>query len=170
VLTRVEIEDALTALAQRLAAEGARLRIHIVGSAALVLAGFDRPYTHDVDAAFSSNARVFAVAKEIAEERGWAADWLNDKVKQFLPDHGSPQWETAIRRGGVVVLIAPRDLMLAMKLHAGRGRRDGDDVTALVNALAIGTVAQARALFESYYPNEELKPTSARWLTRLLPD
>jgi hypothetical protein len=170
VLTRFEIEGALTALAERLAAEGARLRIHIVGSAALVLAGFDRPYTHDVDAAFSSNERVIAVAREIAEERGWAADWLNDKVTQFLPDHGTPEWEAVIRRGGVVVLIAPRDLMFAMKLHAGRGRRDGDDVRALVTALGIGTVAQARAVFESYYPHDELKPTSARWLTQLLRD
>jgi hypothetical protein len=170
VLTRAEIEGALTALAERLAIEKARLRIHIVGSAALVLAGFDRPSTHDVDAAFSSNERVFAVAREIAEERGWAADWLNDNVKQFLPDHGTPKWETVIQRGGVVVLIAPRDLMLAMKLHAGRGRRDGDDVTALVNALGISTVADARAVFDCYYPHEELKPASARWLTHLLPD
>jgi hypothetical protein len=46
MLTRADIEDALTVLAERLAAEGTRLRIYIVGSAALVLAGFDRPPTN----------------------------------------------------------------------------------------------------------------------------
>ena len=147
----------------------ARLRIHIVGSAALVLAGFDRPTTHDVDAAFSVTSECYAVQREKSrEERGWAADWLNDSVKRFLPDHGTPQWEAALANGGVVVLIAPRDLMLAMKLHAGRGRR-GEDVAALVSSLGIGTFAQARTVFEATTRTRSSSPHRLRWLAQLLP-
>jgi hypothetical protein len=98
MLTRADIEEALTVLAERLAAEGARLRIYIVGSAALVLAGFDRPPTNDVDGAASGNERVSAIAREIAEERGWTADWFNDQVTQFWPDYGDPEWRHRSRR------------------------------------------------------------------------
>ena len=87
-----------------------------------------------------------------------------------MPDYGDPEWLTVIQRGEVSVVIAPLDLMLAMKLYAGRGRRDSEDVTALVQALGIESVSQARDVFETYYPHDELKATSARWLANLLPD
>ena len=113
---------------------------------------------------------MFAIAREIAEERGWTADWFNDQVTQFWPDYGDPEWHTVIQRGEVAVVIAPPDLMLAMKLYAGRGRRDSEDVTALIRAIGITSISQARSVFETYYPHDELKPISARWLANLLPD
>lgn len=170
MLARAEIEEALTTLADRLAAKGARFRIHVLGSAALVLSGLDRPPTNDVDGAASERAMVLEVVADIADERGWRRDWFSDGVTQFLPDYGAPQWWTFVERGGVEVVVAPYDLMLAMKLHAGRGRRDEEDVVSLVRALGLGSRAEARQIFETYYPHDELKPTSVRWLATLLPE
>jgi hypothetical protein len=81
---------------------------------------------------------------------------LQNNVRIFLPHHGEIE-ETPIASSGEVRVSAggPR-LLLAMKLKASRGRGDLDDIRTLVHHLGITTVAEAEAIFEHYYRDDEL--------------
>jgi hypothetical protein len=43
-----------------------------------------------------------------------------------------------------------------MKLRAGRGRRDADDIDRLLDACGIASLADAIELFDGYYPQDEI--------------
>jgi hypothetical protein len=43
-----------------------------------------------------------------------------------------------------------------MKLRAGRGRRDADDIDRLLDACEVASVADAVALFGRYFPQDEM--------------
>lgn len=42
-------------------------------------------------------------------------------------------------------------MLLAMKLRANRGRRDSDDIAALLDICDIASVDQAQELYETYH-------------------
>jgi hypothetical protein len=97
LLESTEIRAALHELAQRLHGAAVTASIRVVGGAALAIEYFDRPATRDVDCMLSPADDIKAVAAKIGSERGWPADWLNDKVRhergsgggdfrQVLPD------------------------------------------------------------------------------------
>jgi hypothetical protein len=56
----------------------------------------------------------------------------------------------------VVVRVARTGLLLAMKLYAGRGRRDAPDIDQLLDACGITSVAAAEQIFDQYYPTESI--------------
>jgi hypothetical protein len=92
----------------------------------------------------------------MALERGWPEDWLNDKATMFEPDYGDPQWEVIAQEGDVVISAAPDDLLLAMKLRAGRGRRDTLDIDRLLDACGVDSLASAERIFERYFPHDAI--------------
>jgi hypothetical protein len=65
-------------------------------------------------------------------------------------------WTVRTEEGGVVILVARPKLLLAMKLRAGRGRRDADDIDRLLDACGIASLAEAVELFDGYYPEDEI--------------
>ena len=65
------------------------------------------------------------------------------------PDHPEPAWVVIREVDSVVVEVGTPQLLLAMKLHAARGRRDFDDITVLIEACGVTTVQEAEALFEA---------------------
>lgn len=84
-------------------------------------------------------------------------DWLNDAVKGFASHFDtSSDWDTFDEGGAVTVLIAHPRLLLAMELLAGRGTRDREDIERLLDACEVTSVAAAEAIFNTYYPAENM--------------
>lgn len=66
--------------------------------------------------------------------------------------------------------LAPADLLLAMKLNAARGRRDARDIEVLLGICEIGSLGEAEAVFERYYPGDCLKERAVAAVRRYVDD
>ncbi|MEO6200504.1 MAG: hypothetical protein ABIX44_04990 [Cryobacterium sp.] len=144
--------------------------IRIVGGAALQIAYFDRPTTADLDAKIEPLDTVIAIAEEIARERDWPLDWLNDKATMFIPSWGrTVDWEPIFDDESVSISVAPIEALLAMKLLASASRpgRDTDDIVNLLRLNNIATIDDAEALFESFYPGDALAGRTIALLERI---
>jgi len=164
---RDDIVSALVKLAELLAAGEVSTTIRVVGGAALAVAHGREATTTDIDALYGAPEDVSAAVAAIAARRGWPETWLNDRVTMFAShyDH-TAVWVPFTTRGSVDVWIAPADLLLAMKLLAGRGWRDGTDIDLLCDACALRSTADAEAIFSRYYPHDEMAPRARAQLER----
>ncbi|MHB1599736.1 MAG: DUF6036 family nucleotidyltransferase [Acidimicrobiales bacterium] len=157
------VEEALGALVTELVAEGAEATIRVVGGAAVALQVGREALTGDIDALHASSPEVRAAVQCIAEARNWPKTWLNDTVKMYVSHHDThDDWELRIDEGGVAVLVARPEILLAIKLDAGRGRRDADDIDRLLDACGITSVIAALELFDRYYPAEDMAAPAVR--------
>ena len=108
---------------------------------------------------YGSSNEVRAAVERIAEARNWSPTWLNDAVKMYISHRiTDADWEFWIDEGDVTILYARPQLLLAMKLRAGRGIRDAEDIHGLLDACGIASRTEAEELFERYYP-EEVSPS-----------
>ena len=172
-LSREDVLRGLADLADRLAVAGVTATIHVVGGAAVMLSVRpDRQSTVDVDTWINTKgddairSRVLSEAALVARRNpGFRDDWLNDAARMFLPDGvGSDpaQWSLLFERAEVRIVIASAEVLLAMKLHAGRGRRDLPDLPALVEACGLGSRASTAP--PSAWPARRSPSASpARW-------
>jgi hypothetical protein len=154
--------------------------IHVIGGAAVMLSvRHDRQLTIDVDSWINAHGNdavrtsVLNAAAGISRRNtGFRDDWLNDAARMFLPDAvggGTEEWLPPIERGEVRILIARPELLLAMKLRAGRGRRDLPDLPSLIDASGLSTTEEVAGLFNRYYPHDEMNASVWRWLEANLP-
>ncbi|TFB94544.1 DUF6036 family nucleotidyltransferase [Cryobacterium sp. HLT2-28] len=142
--------------------------IRIVGGAALRIAHFERATTADIDAQIQPLDQLEPIIGQIASERDWPADWLNDKATLFIPRWGrSVEWESLFDDENVSIWVAPVDALLAMKLNAARPGRDTDDIVHLLVLNDIFTVASAERLFEDFYPGDALTERAILLLERI---
>ena len=162
---RDAIISALAELVDELVRSGTQIQIRVVGGAAISVA-FDRETTTtDVDALYGANPDVENAARTVAYRNGWPENWLNDNVKQFASHFDTADdWINLDIRNGVAIRVAGARLLLAMKLFAARGRRDSQDIDRLLDACAIKDIDGAIAVFERYYPEEELSERALRQL------
>jgi hypothetical protein len=171
--TRPEIINGLRDLVRRLRSAGQPSRIQIVGGAAIALTLNERrSATVDVDGPVSPPDIVLATAAAIASERNWRSDWLNDAAAQFLPTgYGrAAGWVTIYDADGVTVEVADAETLLAMKVYAAqkRGRRELEDLEVLIPAVGLTTVDEVEALYESFYPGDELTERTATIIQAVL--
>jgi hypothetical protein len=141
-----------------------------------------RSATKDVDAVFANDSPwVRQAAAELAEERGWVSDWINDSVKGFLshrdrdPDAKSlfksyPSEESP----GLRVLVASPGYLFAMKCLAMRiggvdATRDRSDIEALAGELGITTADQALDLVAQYYPAGQISAKTRFGVEEIFP-
>lgn len=172
LLRRDDIEAALTDLAEMLSDAGVEATFHIVGGAAIALtARPDRQATNDVDtwirATDEARAEVDNAIVTVARRRGWLDDWLNDKARLFIPDDvggAAAEWLPHRVVGKVSFVTARPDVLLAMKLRAGRGLRDFGDLPSLIAACGYTSRAQVEACFSTHYPHDVMKPKVQAWL------
>ncbi len=161
-LDRATIEAALSALSERLKAEGVTGEICIFGGAAMVLAFDAREATRDVDAVFFPAEIVRLAATGVAEELSLPPHWLNDGVKDFVSANqdyvadGMPVDFSNLR-----VLRPSAEYLLAMKCMAARvegydTQGDRGDVVFLVRHLGLHTTAEVLNVVVRYYPVERL--------------
>lgn len=165
-LTRDELEFGLKEVIQRLQERGEPAELRIVGGAAISLwHNAARGATQDIDATLSPADVILDVAKDVAAEQGWPDDWVNDKAQIFLPSGmgaRGEEWETVYAHGTVTVKVASLDMLIAMKLYSAqwRARREYEDLRVLLAERGISTQAQAEALFEAFYPGDDLNDTA----------
>lgn len=86
ILTRDDVICGIRELITRLRGGGSTATIQIVGGAAIALTiDGDRPATVDVDGPVTPLADVEAFAVQIASERGWSLDGVNNKAEDLSP-------------------------------------------------------------------------------------
>jgi hypothetical protein len=142
--------------------------IRIVGGAALRLAYFERATTADIDAQIEPVAQITPIIAQIAVDRGWPTDWLNNEAVGFIPAWGQTvDWEPIFDDDNVSISVAPIDALLAMKLNAARPGRDTEDIAKLLALNTIGSVAEAEAMFEAFYPGDALPDRAIKLLEKI---
>ena len=166
-----DIEEALRALVGELVEAGAEAKIKVVGAAAISRQVGREAATSDIDALYGSSTEVKAAVERMAEARNWSPTWLNDAVKMYISHRTTDaDWELGIDEGDVTILYARPRLLLAMKLRAGRGIRDAEDIDALLNACRITSWTEAEELFDHYYPEEIIAERAMRQLRERFPE
>lgn len=88
--TRQDIEEGLQRLGEIAQTKDLQIELTLVGGAVMTLFFNARPSTRNVDAVIllPREARlVREMAKQIAEERDWPEDWLNDGAKGLCSGH-----------------------------------------------------------------------------------
>lgn len=155
-LSAADIRGLLGDLAAALDRRGIQGELFLVGGAAMALAYDSRRATRDIDAVFEPKQSIYAVAGDIAEDRGLAPDWLNDAVKGFL--HGpDPAARPVFERPGLRVDAASPRYLLAMKLLAAR-EDDIDDIRTLYQLSGLTTVEQGVQVLQAAYPGRVIPP------------
>lgn len=175
-LERDDIIVGLRELVDELRNAGEVAGIRLVGGAALALRYFDRGVTQDLDSLHvrpGSDAAVAAAAAKVAQRHDWNASWLNFGVASAdaLPTLGrTVEWETIYEKDGIVIQVAAKEALLAMKLRANRPGRDTRDIRLLLGLCGLATVAEAENLYEDFYPGDSLSDRAIQMVTAILAD
>ncbi len=159
LFNKQEILSALQRLGQLAQAQGTQIELILVGGAAMVLGFGARQSTHDVDAAilFPREARkVRQLATQVALERNWPDDWLNDAAKGYLV--GLSDGGVVYTAPGIEVRLPSTVQLLAMKLSAWRDDVDISDARRLLETIAPQNAEKLWQALEPFLvPGEELK-------------
>lgn len=173
-LERADIIVGLRELVDELRNAGEVAGIRLVGGAALTLRYFDRGVTQDLDSLHvrpGSDAAVAAAAAKVAQRHDWDALWLNFEVASAdaLPTLGRPvEWETIFDKDEIVIQVAAKEALLAMKLRANRPGRDTRDIRLLLALCGITTLRDTETLYEDYYPGDILSDRAIQIVTAIL--
>lgn len=159
-LTRDDIIDGLRELIRALRRGGHRAHLQIVGGAAIALMlDADRRATRDIDGPLTPPGAIIAAAEQIATERNWPQDWVNDSAAQFVPSGfgRAAEWVTIHEEEDVLIQVASPETLLAMKLYSAEKRylREAEDLAVLLHATGTHTVDQAELLYGEFYPGDE---------------
>lgn len=148
-LDRDDIVEGLRALMADLRSSNLAAGIRLVGGAALALRYFPRATTQDLDSLDIQprrDADVAAAAARVVPSRGWDPAWLNFNVERTgaIPSFGrrEVEWETIYDQHGIVIRVAAKDALLAMKLRANRPGRDTNDIRQLMSLCQITSLGE----------------------------
>lgn len=173
-LERDDIIVGLRELVDELRKAGEVAGIRMVGGAALALSYFDRGVTQDLDLLHvrpGSDIAVAAAAANVAQRHDWDSSWLNFDVTRAdaLPTLGrAVEWDTIYDKHGIVIQVAAKEALLAMKLRANRPGRDTRDIRLLLGLCDMTTIAEAEALYEDFYPGDGLSDRALQMVTAIL--
>jgi len=170
-IDRSMILQLLQELAQELDASGLRLKIVVIGGAAIAIAHNVSRVTDDVDAYYPYADKVNAMAAQIGERHGLDASWFNNKAQVFAPLlNQTPEHTPIINVGSIEISIGDPHYILAMKILASRTRKDRDDIVLLCKECGITSAQQAVQVFKEYYPYEPVTTKAMALLRSVLPD
>lgn len=175
-LSRSALSDLLHRFARQLSDRQVVADVHIFGGAALLLDIWPtRKSTLDVDAWLNvteprdpEECRGHVV-DVVAAVGGGRQDWLDQRGAMFLPEAIDPStWRVVLSNREVRIRLAPPEVLLAMKLRAGRGRRDFPDADRLLTHLGWSSAALVVEQYSALYPDDPMPERSVRWLSRRL--
>jgi hypothetical protein len=110
-LDREQLERALTALGDRLVRRGVVADVFIVGGAAMALAYDATRVTRDVDSLFVPHGIVADEARNVAQELGLPAWWLNEQASVYISGKDAPGKRRVFDHPGLRVTAAsPRHI------------------------------------------------------------
>ena len=167
LMGKPQILDALRDLDKLARTAKLTVDLAIYGGAALALAFDMRAATRDVDAVIHSHRQfVRDAVRQIAVDRNWPNDWLNDGVKGFVS--AAEQLRLmhdfqASAEGGLRVHIPTPEYLLAMKCMAMRlddpdAAHDISDIKNLAKLLGLRSADQFFNLIGQFYPNSRIAP------------
>lgn len=165
-LNRNRLTQALRRLGELAQARKVTLEVSLYGGAVFTLVYGSREATKDVDAVVRQSALAQDLAGQVAKELGLPEDWLNDDVKQFLAEkEAKRQLHEADFGPGLRVSVPTAAYLLAMKLRACRPPLPGyagdyGDIWFLVKKMEIGSVREAEAIHDKFFPHDELSETA----------
>ncbi len=131
-----DIQDGLKRRGELARAQGLNIRLTLVGGAVMVPGYQARQSTRDVDAvslAPKETRLVRVLAKQVAEERDWPEDWLNDGAKGYLV--GISDGPILFSAPGIEARAPALEQLLAMKLSAWRDDLDISDARRLLQEI-----------------------------------
>ena len=157
-IDRGEILSALKRLGELAAARGESIDLLLLGGGVMVLVFEARVSTRDLDVAILAPAdaqKVREIVKEVAAEKGWPEDWLNDAAKGYL--HGISFGPDVFVSTGVRVRRPSTVQLLAMKLSAWRDEVDIADARRLLKELTGERATIWETVVPYLVPGHELK-------------
>jgi len=166
LLGRAELEQAFTALGERLARRGVVADVFIVGGAAMALAYDVTRVTRDVDALFVPHGIVLEEARKVADDLHLPYWWLNEQASVYISGKDDLGKRRVFDHPGLRVMAASPDHIFAMKALAAR-TRDLDDLRILATIAGITSPESAIRICTEFYPDEALSPRSAAVLREL---
>ncbi len=161
-LSRNRIVQALRRLAELAHKQKVTLEISLYGGAVFTLVYGSRNATKDVDAVVRPGEIGKTLVVKVAAELGLPDDWLNDDVKQFLAEKEAKRSLPEDEFGeGIRIVIPTAAYLLAMKLRACRPPLPGyagdyGDIRFLVRKMGIGSVEEAEAIHDKFFPHDAL--------------
>lgn len=174
-LTRSDIIGGLRDLVAELHASEEVAGIRLVGGAALAIRYFERRTTGDLDSLHvhpGNDDAVLAAAAKVADNRGWAPGWFNFAVEDAdsIPTFGrrAIDWEVIYDFDGIVIEVASKEALLAMKLRANRPGRDVDDIRQLLALCGVTSLVETEEHYEDYYPGDGLTDRAIGIVERIL--
>jgi len=171
-LTVEDIEAGFREIGRKAHSAGELIEIAVYGGSAIVLAFDFRRATRDIDVVVKGDARrLRRYAAEVAQDRGWDRDWMNDAVKGFV----SVRAAEGLRlfrsypdddRPGLRVLVPTPEYLLAMKclamrIDAADDSQDLADIRNLMRETGLLTEAALFGAIEAFYPSRLITPRVA---------
>ena len=77
-------------------------------------------------------------------------------------------WETLYELDGIVIEVASKEALLAMKLRANRPGRDTNDIRQLMRLCDVTTLDAAEELYEEFYPGDALTDRAVSMVRNIL--
>jgi predicted nucleotidyltransferase len=166
LMGRAELEQAFTALGDRLVRRGVVADLFVVGGAAMALAYDATRVTRDVDALFVPHGVVIEEARAVAEDLGLPPWWLNEQASIYVSGKDDPGKKRVFDHPGLRVMVASPDHIFAMKAMAAR-TRDIDDLRHLASLAGVDTVDAALQICNDFYPDEPISQRTSGVLREL---
>jgi predicted nucleotidyltransferase len=166
LLDRAQIERAFTALGDRLVQRGVVADVFIVGGAAMALAYDATRVTRDVDSLFVPHGVVLEEARNVAEDLGLPAWWLNEQASVYISGKDDPDKRRVFDHPGLRVTAASPRHIFAMKALAAR-TRDIDDLRLLADIIGVDSAETALQICAEFFPDEEVPARAAAVLQEL---
>lgn len=166
LLGREQLEQAFTALGERLVGRGVVADIFVVGGAAMALAYDATRVTRDVDSLFVPHGVVLEEARNVARDLGLPPWWLNEQASVYISGKDDPGKRRVFDHPGLRVTAASPRHIFAMKALAAR-TRDIDDLRLLADTIGVDSAETAMQICSEFFPDEDLPPRSAAILQEL---
>ena len=154
---RAELEQAFTALGERLVRRGVVADIFVVGGAAMALAYDAARVTRDVDAMFKPHGIVHEEAIQVARDLGLPRWWLNEQASTYISGKDDTDKRRVFDHPGLRVMAASPRHIFAMKALAAR-TRDIDDLRLLADIVGVESADAALQICANFYPDEPVSP------------
>ena len=90
LVNRVQLERAFTALGERMVRRGVVADVFVVGGAAMALAYDATRVTRHVDSLFIPHGVVLEEARNVAQDLGLPAWWLNEQASVYISGKDDP--------------------------------------------------------------------------------
>lgn len=170
------LQNVLEDLSQRAEKRDVMIEMSVYGGAVMVFEYGSREMTRDVDVVVHSGKETLrAIVGEIAKERGWDADWLNDGVKGFVSANPALQelFSSGNPTSGLRVLRPTPEYLFAMKAMSMRGfgsenASDIADLKFLIERLGLEDADKALDIVAGFYPASRVSPKTVFGLQEII--